>query len=658
MPRLRDDALLSHALQAFELGDDATALLAAEYVCRRHPEQHIPAILRAKILQRCRPHLTGPAWYHAWSRDPENPMLQDALLQAWLNAGAAADVAELGPAFLPARCRAGQHASLLALLRRAGLGRLAACWKAGNMIEGRVFADPAGPTPAPPAQLLLSSETKHYRYQVPSDGGLFRLMCPTPNEVWSISVLDGDDASAGRQLMQGAPLAFYPEPALPKQRPMDADEPPRPVCIVIPVYRELALVQACIGSVLTSLAHNRTPASIVVVDDASPEPALSAWLDKVAAGGAITLLRNRDNLGFIEAVNRGLRQQPERDALLLNADTLVHGDWIDRLAAALHAAPDVASVTPWSNNGEISSFPRIAVAAPSPDATQLARLDDTAAALRAAGASGDIELPSCCGFTMLMRRSVLDQIGMLDGAGLIRGYGEEVDWCLRARAAGYRHLMACGVFVAHAGTVSFRFEKKLRVRQNRTVLTARYPDYRAEYQRFLKDDPLAGARDALCTALEQARDGWLRQAARPEQDAAAQAAGLPSPLPAGATRRIAVWQHRSESPAAAAVLMLARHMASQPQLGLRLLIIGATGEALWHTGVVDELQPLAGQDAPLLTDAVMLGLSGCAVLLSDGAAPIPAGIPHVTIDRDFNAHAWLSGWLAAGRTVRTEELTG
>jgi GT2 family glycosyltransferase len=644
MPRLRDDALLSHALQAFEQGDDATALLAAEYVCRHHPEQHIPAILRAKILQRCRPQMAEQAWYHAWSRDPENPMLQDALLQAWLNEGVAANVAELGPAFLPARCRAGQHANLLALLRRAGLGRLAACWKAGAMIEGRVFADPTGPTPPPPAQLLLSSETKHYRYQVPSDGGLFRLMCPTPNGVWSISVLDGDDPSAGRQLLQGSPLAFYPEPAPPAPHPADAAEP-RPVCIVIPVYRELALVQACLGSVLASLAHNRTPASIVVVDDASPEPALSAWLDTVAASGVITLLRNRDNLGFIEACNRGMRQQPERDVLLLNADTLVHGDWIDRLAAVLHAAPDVASVTPWSNNGEISSFPRIAVAAPAPDKEQLARLDDTAAALRAAGASGDIELPSCCGFTMLMRRSVLDQIGMLDGAGLIRGYGEEVDWCLRARAAGHRHLMACGVFVGHSGTVSFRFEKKLRVRQNRMVLMARYPDYRSEYQRFLRDDPLAGARHALRTALERDGDSWLQQASPAHTDNAEATFTPPAALSAPVSR-VAVWQHIQGEPGTAGVLALARLIASTPQLPLRLLVIGEASEALWHTGVVDVLPSGLGLDAPLLSDAELIGLAGCTSVLSGDAQALPGGIPCTLLERGFDAAAWLNDWLA------------
>ena len=260
--------------------------------------------------------------------------------------------------------------------------------------------------------------------------------------------------------------------------------------MVIPVYRELALVRACIDSVRTSLLLNRTPARIVVVDDASPEPALSNWLDTQAALGVITLLRNPCNLGFIETTNRGMRALPDHDVLLLNADTQAHGDWIDRLAAALYGAPDIAAVTPWTNSGEISSFPALAKAAPAPDTRELALLDQAAAEVRSAPGGADVELPSCCGFTMLIRRTVLDAVGMLDGSALIRGYGEEVDWCMRARAAGWRHLQATGVFVAHAGSVSFRAEKSLRVAQNRNVLVARYPAYYPEFAAFLRDDPL------------------------------------------------------------------------------------------------------------------------------------------------------------------------
>lgn len=648
--RLRDDALLTRAVESFAAGQHADALLAAEYVCRRLPMNRIPAILRAKILQTAYPFMAARAWHAAWLSEAENPLLQDIMLQAWLKDGGRADVASLGPAFLPARCRAGRHESLMPILRAAGVAHTGACWRNGDAIEAMVFLGTTGNS-APRATLLLSDETTQYQFEVPGNGSRVRLMPPRPRAVWSVTLVQPDGR---RQLLPGSPLAFYEAPTI----RAGAEPAPgtvsdvRPVSVVIPVYRELALVRACIESVKASLPLNHTPAQIVVVDDCSPEPALSAWLDKQAAAGAITLLRNACNLGFIETVNRGMRMHPDHDVLLLNADTQVHGDWIDRLARSLYATPDVASVTPWTNNGEISSFPVISQAAPAPDTRELALLDQVAAEVRAADGGADIELPSCCGFTMLIRRTVLDAIGMLDGTALIRGYGEEVDWCMRARAAGWRHLQATGVFVAHEGTVSFRAEKTLRVAQNRGVVVARYPDYYGEFADFVRNDPLADARASLRDALDKSKAaGWLRKA-----DAAQHTAALPQtvakkPLPAtfpalpSSMQRIAVWRHDPLSPAAQQVLELARLLASRPQLRLRLLVIGGASDALWHTGVVDQVPALQSDTLALLDDVRLLQVAGCRAVLTDDPAGLPSKLRPVLLDDEFNAARWLNDWL-------------
>jgi len=635
-------------VELFTAGQHADALLAAEYVCRRLPMNRIPAILRAKILQTAYPFMASRAWHAAWLSEAENPLLQDVMLQAWLKDGGRADVASLGPAFLPARCRAGRHESLMPILRAAGVTHTGACWKNDDAIEAMVFLGNG----APRATLLLSDETTQYQFEVPGDGARVRLTPPRPGAVWSVTLLQPDGR---RQLLPGSPLAFYETPTVragSEPAPTNpADTAVRPVSVVIPVYRELALVRACIESVKTSLPLNGTPAKIVVVDDCSPEPALSAWLDKQAAAGAITLLRNACNLGFIETVNRGMRAHPDHDVLLLNADTQVHGDWIDRLARALYATPDVASVTPWTNNGEISSFPVMSQAAPAPDTRELALLDQVAAEVRAAPGGADIELPSCCGFTMLIRRTVLDAIGMLDGTALIRGYGEEVDWCMRARAAGWRHLQATGVFVAHEGTVSFRAEKTLRVAQNRGHLVARYPSYYPEFAAFRRDDPLGRARAALRAALERSKAAtWLRKA-----DIAQPTGALPNtiakkPLPAvlppmrASCQRIAVWKHDLAAPAAAQVLTLARLLASRPQLNMRMLVIGDGGDALWRTGVVDHVPHIQGDALPLLDDQHLLQAAGCRTILTDSPAALPAKLKPVLLDERFDAHAWLAGW--------------
>ena len=96
-PRTRDDAQLSSAYGAFQSGHHIDALIAVEYLCRRYPAQHIPAILRTRILEACRPELTARASYLAWKAAPELPMLQDAMLSNWLHGGAVDSVRALGP---------------------------------------------------------------------------------------------------------------------------------------------------------------------------------------------------------------------------------------------------------------------------------------------------------------------------------------------------------------------------------------------------------------------------------------------------------------------------------------------------------------------------------------------------------------------------------
>ena len=655
VPRLRDEALLLGAMESFKSGDIADALVAAECVCRSKPLNSIPALLRAKLVDGGAPALAASAWYAAWSLDPENPMVQDAMLSAWLQSGAVSSVAELGPTFLPARCRIGQHSSLIHILRQTLLPYVGACWKSGNFIEGRLFDlnSMAHQPTAPKLQLIVVDESSDTEFHctVPANGECFRLALPGPPGVWSIAHVGGKEVSNDVRLLQGSPLVFnggmtLSQPLALVTPPPIAEraEPAAGVDIVIPVYRDQAAVQACIASVLSSLPLNRVPTHLIVIDDQSPEPALSKWLVSLAQAGHITLLRNRHNLGFIESSNRGLRHNRLHDALLLNADTLVHGDWVDRLRNALYSADDIAAVMPWSNNAEIASFPQIGVSAPAPNEVQLAQLDSVAASLQSAAAAQYVEIPSCCGFAMLMRRSAISHIGVLDGAELTRGYLEEVDWCMRARAAGYRHLLATNVFVAHVGSASFRVEKNLRVHQNRRVVIARHPGYYPEYARFIQNDPIRAARQLFKQTLEEAGSSWLASTCVGDLARATCPRPVPAPM-RSLFSRIAIWRHHTSGRGAPKVLALARILAGKPELKLRLLVLGEANEALWRTGVVDVLPTLAAKSKAPLSDSVMIGLAACKVLLTEDLHGAPIGIPHVMLDDLFDPRLWLVTWL-------------
>jgi GT2 family glycosyltransferase/glycosyltransferase involved in cell wall biosynthesis len=254
------------------------------------------------------------------------------------------------------------------------------------------------------------------------------------------------------------------------------------VDIIVPVYDGIEEVRACLDSLLA--APQAAALDIVVINDASPREAITAYARELADSGRIILLENEANLGFVQTVNRGMRRSPDRDVVLLNSDTVVHGDWLDRLQAAALSAPDIATVTPFSNNAEICSFPRLC------QDTRMALPASVIDHALAHGMAGQrVEIPTGVGFCMYIRRECLAQVGEFDADKFGRGYGEENDFCLRARARGWRHLLAADCFVEHVGGVSFSADKQALIENAMELLDRDYPRYHAEIAEFIQADP-------------------------------------------------------------------------------------------------------------------------------------------------------------------------
>ena len=266
------------------------------------------------------------------------------------------------------------------------------------------------------------------------------------------------------------------------------------VAVVIPVYRGLDETRRCLASVL---AHrDGVPAEIIVIDDCSPDPGMSNWLRELAADGSITLLRNDVNRGFVASVNRGMAAAGDRDVVLLNSDTEVPSNWLSRLAGHAYSSPRIGSVTPYSNNATICSWPGVRGGA-LPPGRSVADMD---AAFLAANRGRQVDIPTAVGFCMYIRRDCLEAVGGFDEATFGRGYGEENDFCLRATAAGWQHVLACDTFVFHAGETSFGKDSPERARAW-SLLTARYPHYAAAVARHIEADEAATSRFAATAAL-------------------------------------------------------------------------------------------------------------------------------------------------------------
>lgn len=264
-----------------------------------------------------------------------------------------------------------------------------------------------------------------------------------------------------------------------------------PVTIILPVYDAFDLLPEVLGRVT---AHTDLPWHLIIVEDASRDPTLRPWLQDWVAqqpSEQVTLLENETNQGFIRSVNRAFAfaQEAQRDGpvILLNSDAMVPQGWASRLTAPLDD-PGVASVTPLSNDAEIFSAPFICQAEPLAPG-QGDHIDTELARQISPSGRPQVAVPTGVGFCMALSRDWLTRIGHFD-TSFGRGYGEEVDWCRRCIAKGARHVTAANLYVEHRGGASFGPEKAAMVRQNNSIITARYPGFDSAVQDFIRSDPL------------------------------------------------------------------------------------------------------------------------------------------------------------------------
>ena len=274
--------------------------------------------------------------------------------------------------------------------------------------------------------------------------------------------------------------------------------------VIVPVYRGEAETRTCIESVLAS--PTRVSRQVVVIDDASPEPAISAWLRELAEAGRISLIAHPVNAGFVASVNEGMALHRDRDVVLLNSDTEVAPGWLDRIAASARRDSTIGTVTPFSNNATICSYPRTLVNNPIPPGETTASLD---AAFAVANTGRTADILTAVGFCMYIPRHCLERVGLFDYERYGKGYGEEVDVCMRAARTGLRNVIAADAFVRHVGEVSFAGARAEIMQRSQAMVDSLYPEFQQQLDVFIPSDPLRAVRRRADLQLLRGRPGEL-----------------------------------------------------------------------------------------------------------------------------------------------------
>jgi hypothetical protein len=186
------------------------------------------------------------------------------------------------------------------------------------------------------------------------------------------------------------------------------------------------------------------------------------------------------NLAMLRGISAGYSH-----VVICNSDVILPANLADALLDVAQSDPAIGSITAWSNNVSIYSLPN-----DDPD-TSLAHqgaVDFVSAALHGEFGAEAVDLPTGVGFCMMVPTGAIRAVGLMDPV-FGRGYCEEVDWCQRGIALGYRSVLAPSAFVYHIGNASTRAEGLLArghtsVWSHERVVDMRHPDYRRRVEAF------------------------------------------------------------------------------------------------------------------------------------------------------------------------------
>jgi len=210
------------------------------------------------------------------------------------------------------------------------------------------------------------------------------------------------------------------------------------ISVVIPIYNQHELTQECVEAVRL----NTQDYELILIDNGSIPPVEQPYAGFVD----VTLIRNDMNLGFPAAVNQGIKAAKGEVICLLNNDVIVTPGSINKLAELLDEYAVIGPTT-----GYCAGVQKVQT----PIYNNLDELNEVAKQAGDAFSGIIDDVSFVTGFLMLFPKALFEEIGEFDES-MWPCSGEEVDFCFRAKQAGYRIGVARGVYVHHEGSQTFR----------------------------------------------------------------------------------------------------------------------------------------------------------------------------------------------------------
>lgn len=247
------------------------------------------------------------------------------------------------------------------------------------------------------------------------------------------------------------------------------------VDIILPVYNGYSELKKCLKSI--DISQNDNKFKLIIINDHSSDLRVNRILFKVSALNYVIVINNTKNIGFVESVNKGMRYSKE-DIILLNSDTIVTNNWIDKLIRIAYINKNIGTVTSLTNNGTIVSVPRFNKDTILDSVYDINDISNYIENLYRNNDKPYSKIPICVGHCVYIKRKVILKVGYLDYIHFGRGYGEEIDFSQRLKKYGWYNVAALNTFIYHSGSTSFKDEGKKLSMKHKDVIYKLYPSLR------------------------------------------------------------------------------------------------------------------------------------------------------------------------------------
>lgn len=223
--------------------------------------------------------------------------------------------------------------------------------------------------------------------------------------------------------------------------------------IILVTHNSLNYLKECLNHLILC---THTPFELIIIDNASSD-GTQGWLKQKSLKSRdmkrVKIVLNRKNKYFTAAVNQGIRLVRGDFIAVLNADVVVSDDWLSKIIEHFEALPRAAAIGPLMggviknreflyNQGYENRYGKLPFEYPP---FKVMRRFAKTHFSKYRGRY--LEAKLICFGCVVFRREVLQSVGGLDEGFFLRG--DDWEWCLRARMAGYRIYIAEDVFVLH-----------------------------------------------------------------------------------------------------------------------------------------------------------------------------------------------------------------